>query len=385
MKKMVSPKEKWTAERLGLENVDNTADKDKNVKYAETAGSAENATNDSNGNNIVETYAPKASPIFTGDVSLGRKDDTTVGDASVAIGYLVEASGKNSQAFGGLSVASGLRSHAEGSSSQATAARAHAEGNNTTASGANSHAEGNNTKALANQHAQGHYNSTATATENSAQGTSTGTAFVIGNGTSSSRANAFRVTGEGKIYATNATVNTGADYAEYFEWADGNPDSEDRVGCFVTFDEENPGKIRIADEDDYILGIVSGMPNVIGNGDECWKKRYLLDDFGRYITETFEYEDENENGEKTIKTVTKWKESPDYNPEEIYIPRDSRQEWSAIGMLGVLSVWDDGTCKASGFCKCTTGGIATAVNEKGYECYKVIKRVTENIVKVVLK
>lgn len=385
MKKMVSPKEKWTAQRLGLENVDNTADKDKNVKYAESAGNATKATQDSNGNNIAETYAPKASPVFTGDVSLGRKDDTTVGDASVAIGYLVEASGKNSQAFGGLSVASGLRSHAEGSSSQATAARAHAEGNNTTASGANSHAEGNNTTALANQHAQGHYNSTATATENSAQGTSTGTAFVIGNGTSSSRANAFRVTGEGKIYATNATVNTGADYAEYFEWADGNPDSEDRVGCFVTFDEENPGKIRIADEDDYILGIVSGMPNVIGNGDECWKKRYLLDDFGRYITETFEYEDENENGEKVIKTVTKWKESPDYNPEEIYIPRDSRQEWSAIGMLGVLSVWDDGTCKTGGFCKCTTGGIATAVNEKGYERYKVIQRVTENIVKVVLK
>ena len=37
-------------------------------------------------------YAPKASPVFTGSISLGRKDNTTVGNDSIAIGSNVEAS-----------------------------------------------------------------------------------------------------------------------------------------------------------------------------------------------------------------------------------------------------------------------------------------------------
>ena len=325
---------------------------------------------------IADTYAKKS---IYGDaaISMGRKADTTVGTKSFAFGNDVTASGKGS----------------------------HAIGYGVTASGDYSHAEGEGTTALTNQHAQGHYNNTTNATANSTSGTSTGTAFVIGNGTSSSKSNAFRVRGDGVIYATNATVQTGADYAEYFEWSDGNPNEEDRVGYFVTFDEDNPEKIRIASKDDYILGIVSGMPNIIGNGDECWKQRYILDDFGRYIEEAFEYEvevpevvekevEDEETGEtkiveevvihKETKIGTKWKENPEYDPTQPYIPRDKRAEWSAIGMLGVLSVRNDGTCQVNGYCKCTDGGIATAC-EKGEGAYRVIKIVSDNIVKVVLK
>ena len=285
-----------------------------------------------------------------------------------------------SHAEGTCNIASGAISHAEGACTTASGDYSHAEGSNTTASGCASHAEGYYTKALDNQHAQGHYNNTTTATDNSLVGTSTGTAFVIGNGSERSSSNAFRVTGNGYVYATNATVQTGADYAEYFEWSDGNPDNEDRVGLFVTFDESNQEKIRIANSnDDYILGIVSGMPSVIGNGDEDWKKRYVLDDFGRYIQETFEYVIDGET-----KTGTKWKENPEYDSTKPYTSRSERAEWSAIGLLGILSVYDDGTCKVNGYCKCKNNGIATA-SEKGADTYRVIKRVTDNIVKVVLK
>lgn len=295
-------------------------------------------------------------------INVGRKASTTVGEYSTAEGYGTTASGNYS----------------------------HAEGRYTTASGNCSHAEGYSTTALDYQHAQGHYNNTSTATANSTNGTSTGTAFVIGNGTSSSKSNAFRVTGEGVIYSTNSSVQTGADYAEYFEWSDENPDSEDRVGYFVTLDEDNPEKIRIANNGDYILGIVSGMPSVIGNGDECWKQRYILDEFGRYIVEEFEYEvvvgvDEETGKEiKETKIGTKWKENPDYDSTKPYIPRKERAEWSAIGMVGVLSVYDDGSCKVNGYCKVADGGIATEA-EKGDGTYRVIKRVNENIVKIVLK
>ena len=189
------------------------------------------------------------------------------------------------------------------------------------------------------------------------------------------------------IYATNATVQTGADYAEYFEWSDDNPKNEDRVGHFVTFDENDPEKIRYANNDDYILGIVSGMPNVIGNGDEDWKKRYILDDFGRYIVEEFEYEEvvdiDEETEEKITETKigTKWKENPDYDNSKPYVQRKERPEWDAIGMLGVLSVYDDGTCKVNGYCRCGKNGIATSSNSG----YRVIARITNDVVKVVFR
>ena len=313
---------------------------------------------------IEGAYADKA--IYGDDsISLGRKADTSSPSGSVALGENVTASNYNS--------------HAEGCYTTASGENAHAEGNSTKASNFNSHAEGYWTTALENQHAQGHYNNTSLATSNSTSGTSSGTAFVIGNGTSNAASNAFRVTGEGKAIGKTSFATTGADYAEYFEWADGNPDNEDRVGYFVTFADGN--LIKKATEGDYILGIVSGMPCVIGNNDECWMKQFEMDEWGRFIYETHTEIDE-ETGEE--KEYTFYKVNPDYDPKKPYVHREKRQEWSAIGMMGVLSVYDDGTCQVNGYCKCTKNGIATAA-EKGEESYRVIARVTDNIVKVVFK
>lgn len=50
-------------------------------------------------------------------------------------------------------------------------------------------------------------------------------------------------------------------------------------------------------------------------------------------------------------------------------------------MLGVLSVIDDGTCKVNGYCVVTDGGIATA-SDAGY---RIIKRVSDNVVKVIFR
>ena len=204
------------------------------------------------------------------------------------------------------------------------------------------------------------------------------TAFVIGNGTKESRSNAFRVNYNGQPFGQMAYATQGCDYAEYFEWQDGNPDSEDRRGYFVTLDGD---KIRIAKPGDFISGIVSAWPSIIGNGDEEWRGRYILDDFGACIPETFEYEDviKTDDGEKTvIKTGTKWKENPDYDPDKPYIARSKRPEWDAIGMLGVLAVRDDGSCQVNGFCTVADGGTAAA-SDTGY---RVVKRVTDNIVNV---
>lgn len=356
-----------------------------------------------------DEYMTTTNPTGTGSFSMNRKSGSTVGEYSSTLGKFCTATGKFSSAIGGNAhatgmcahaeggsinafntneansngtVASGNYAHAEGSSTTASGGASHAEGSSTVASGISSHAEGYYTEALNYQHAQGHYNNTSTATAGNASGT-TGTAFVIGCGTSSSTKNAFRVTYDGKIFATSSTITAGADYAEFFEWQDSNSNNEDRRGYFVTLDGN---KIKIAEPDEYILGIVSGRPAMIGNGDEEWMGRYILDEFGDFITEEFEYEEniiDKETGEtKTITKIgTKYKESPDYDPTIPYTQRDDRPEWDAVGMVGVLSVRDDGTCKVNGFCKVAEGGIATT-SESGY---RVIKRINENIVKVVFR
>ena len=105
-------------------------------------------------------YATKNNPVFTGSVSLGRKEGTTVGENSFTTGEDVEASGESSHAEGWSSKASGYSSHAEGWSSKASGDYGpHAEGNNTTASGNyGSHAEGSTTTASgASSHAEGDY------------------------------------------------------------------------------------------------------------------------------------------------------------------------------------------------------------------------------------
>lgn len=339
----------------------------------------------------------KENPTGTGSFSMNRLAGSTVGTKSSTVGDNNEASGDyshsggvgckatatGSNANGYYTKATGLFSKADGENTEATGAYSYAGGSNTKAQGSRANAIGYNTIALDYQHAQGHYNNTNTALAGTTSGTGNGTAFVIGNGTATSGANAFRVNYNGQPYALKAMTTTGCDYAEYFEWQDGNPEAEDRRGYFVTLDGE---QIKKAEPGDYILGIVSALPCLIGNGDEDWKGRYILDDFGAFITEEFEYEEtviDKETGkEVTIKRVgTKYKENPDYDPSQPYIQREDRPEWATVGMLGVIAVRDDGTCQVNGYCKVAEGGTATA-SDTGY---RVVARVTDNIVKVIYR
>ena len=326
------------------------------------------------------------------------ESNSAEGNCSHAEGSNTTAIGDCSHAEGFDTIARGNYSHSEGWETFASGPYSHAEGCQTEADGEGSHAEGFNTIALRFQHAQGHYNNTATAQEGIIYGASANaTAFVIGNGTDSTAgaSNAFRVTYSGDIYGSGAVKTSGQDYAEYFEWYDANPKAEDRRGYFVTLDGE---KIKIAGQDDYILGIVSGQPAIIGNGDECWRGRYVIDEFGAYVTEEFEYEEKiqeevlnDKTGETSTETKTitrtgiKYKDNPNYDYTRPYVHRADRQEWDAVGMVGVLAVRDDGTCQVNGYCKVAAGGIATAASERTLDTYRVIERVNDHIVKVILK
>lgn len=308
------------------------------------------------------------------------------GSASHAEGKENTASGQASHAEGNLTEASGTYSHTEGYMNTASGYYAHAEGRNTSAAGQASHAGGCYTKTPSNGFAMtviGKYNvgNAGCASASAA----TGTLFEIGKGTSdTARSNAFRADATGTVYGNGAYNSSGADYAEMFEWLDGNPDGEDRRGLFVTLDGE---KIRIAGPDDaYILGVVSADPAILGDsyfGDN-WHGMYLRDVFGQLLIETVHVEETVD--EVTGKTLPAHDEerhvlNPDWDHEQSYIAREDRTEWAPVGMLGKLVVIDDGSCTVNGYCRAGANGAATAA-ESGY---RVLARIDQTHIRALIR
>ena len=345
-------------------------------------------------NKSLNNYALKSLYSDT-TINIGRLANSTVGKYSIAEGQSTTASGYSSHAEGEYTKASGNTSHAEGTGTEASGESSHAEGFITKASGNTSHAEGTGTEASNfASHASGKYNTAMTT--GGASSNTTGTAFVIGNGTSSSAlSNAFSVQYSGIVKAKSTiTASTTADYAEFFEWLDKNPNEEDRVGHFVTLDGD---KIKIAtSEDDYILGIVSGEPFVLGNGDcDTWNGMYLHDEFRRTIYEpapkmieildsegnpTGEYEEVEGEYEGTRPVL-----NPNYDQTKQYISRFDRAEWSPVGMLGVLAVLHDGTAEVNGYVTVNNEGIATKCTRDTRNSYRVIKKVSDKVVEVIFR
>ena len=338
------------------------------------------------------------------------------GNKCVANGVGSHAEGKTTKAYGAGSHAEGLNStagksdqasatgvgaHAEGYNCKAEGYYSHAEGEGTTTGASGAHAEGGYTRAEGSYSHAGGFNSSAGAPNSFATGLGTDASrqnqmavgqynsdpstpsitrlFIVGNGTSSSaRSNALSVSANGTTYGKAAFQTSGADYAEFYEWLDGNVDNEDRRGYFVTFVDD---KIRIANPDDeYILGIVSAKPVVIGNSDlDEWHNKFIRDEFGAYIMEKCTIE----SGDGTEFESMAYVPNPDYDETKEFVPREDRSEWSPIGMLGVLTVRDDGTCKVNSYARVADGGIATHSTDKND--YRVIKRVNDHLVKVVFR
>lgn len=175
----------------------------------------------------------KENPVFTGSMSLGRKEGSTIGGYSVAIGYDTEASGYTSHAEGQFTTASEYCSHAEGCQTIASGVKSHAEGDSTTASNSFSHAEGNHTKANGeSSHAEGFYteasgdsshaegyNTTASGKYQHVQGkyniedTANKYAHIVGNGSSrDNKSNAHTLDWNGNAWFAGRVEGTNLPY-----------------------------------------------------------------------------------------------------------------------------------------------------------------------------
>ena len=177
----------------------------------------------------------------------------------------------------------------------------------------------------------------------------------------------FNLRGDGNGYADGTWNNNGADYAEFFESANGQALT---LGATVVLDGN---KIREATDQDpasAIIGVVrpkepSKASMVVGNTAwNKWANKYLTDDFDRYIMEdhdVVEWTDEKGKAhsyeshnipdgitvpdDATIKTHDKngnkfqhYKLNPAWDKDTEYVNRENRPEWNIIGLLGQVKI-----------------------------------------------
>jgi len=167
---------------------------------------------------------------------------------------------------------------------------------------------------------------------------------------------------QGTGTAENAWNGGGADYAEYFEWSDGNPDDEDRVGMTVKLNGDKIELVSETDDTNSIIGAISANPGFVGdNAGLKWKSKYLRDDFERLLMEDYEVyawkdekgddqihdvkqpipEDLNIPEDRIVKTAQRRVLNPSFDPDVAYVPREERKEWSTVGLVGKLRIRTD--------------------------------------------
>ena len=135
----------------------------------------------------------------------------------------------------------------------------------------------------------------------------------------STYSNVFKVSATGDVTYDGSSSSPAADFAEMFEWKDGNPDNEDRTGITVVLDG---GQIKPCPDGETPIGVISATAGFIGNNPLAWHGKFNADNLGRRTGAI----------------------DPNYNPETAgeadanYIPRTERKEWATVGLLGRIRV-----------------------------------------------
>ena len=133
--------------------------------------------------------------------------------------------------------------------------------------------------------------------------------------------------GDGVVAGDAAAYSAGADYAEYFESKDG---SAIAVGTAVKFDSD---KIVPCQNGDTPIGVIRpfNVSAMIGNSAwSKWNNKYLTDDYGAYIYEDVVTEDGRTESRKKV--------NPEYDESKTYVPREDREEWNIVGLLGQIPI-----------------------------------------------
>ena len=208
----------------------------------------------------------------------------------------------------------------------------------------------------------------------------------------------------------------GADVAELYEWKDGNPNSENRIGHFVcltaggTIDFANGPKANTGLKTSAVIGVVGhkihGTAGLISNtGGHKWASIGLRDEFGILQVEPsytaalhalfvkynvivsseidihivandreslvgYCTSDEMLTEMESLTPTDVAKVNPDYNPSLSFKSRFIRDSWACVGQWGRVFVKDDGTSIPGDYVTCNKDGIATHDSKGEWFCCK---------------
>jgi len=93
-------------------------------------------------------------------------------------------------------------------------------------------------------------------------------------------------------------MSTATGFAEMFEWADGNPNKEDRTGLTVAL--YSGDKIRVANANDWPIGVIGGdntsVAAISNASPDEWHGKHLRDEYNRLLWEPQSMVEWIENG-----------------------------------------------------------------------------------------
>lgn len=187
-------------------------------------------------------------------------------------------------------------------------------------------------------------------------------------------------------------------YSEMYEWSELFKYNIVPYGRFVTFDNNEPGKIRLAHIGDYIIGVTTINTVCTSDDPEEWQGKYLCNEYGDYLLQSKDvavalnaYDDIEEI--PYIATIKNTEVVPvineNFDSELTYKKRSNRNEWIRVNLLGKCIVVDNGECQAGQWCTVGQDGIAKPTDiSRGMPYvnkWYVIDRLTENTIMIFFK
>ena len=248
------------------------------------------------------------------------------GSESVAQNSFSHAEGVNTRTLGvgahsegDQSIAEGDYSHSQGVQTHAIGEGSFASGFNSTASGDHSTSIGVGTDAGDDQTALGKYNAPMSADD----------VLAVGCGTQSTPATGLKVSGIGddSYVTTNQDRISKCNYAEQiYPWASPLTTDINTIGRFLSVSSE---EIVLADSSSNVIGVCLESPAVVSGAT-----------LGSYTVAPY------------------------------------------VGLLGVMTVIDDGTCTVGQYCMCSSTGGATAVSGIPNQQWLVVARIDSTHVRI---
>lgn len=189
-------------------------------------------------------------------------------------------------------------------------------------------------------------------------------------------------------------------FCEMYEWS---TDYNQKLGLFVTFDENSTDKIAPYGENPgaEIIGVSSINSVIESNNPSFWPNSYLCNEYG----DLYLQKERLSVGQKVYDQVLEfnyiqtrpWEHyipiaNKALDPEKQYIPRTSRQEWVRVTLLGRAIVKDNGKCEPGKYCAPYSGkmkkdfGMAVPVEEStSSQKYYVLRRMSEHSIEILMK